>query len=104
METYAGIDLHSSNNFIGVINNKDQRLYGKRHSNRLTDVLTALAPFKESLIGVVVESTFNWYWLADGLQEDTGFIWLIRQPLSNMRGLSTPMTNGIRFGWRICTV
>ncbi len=70
METYAGIDLHSSNNFIGVINNKDQRLYGKRHSNRLTDVLTALAPFKESLIGVVVESTFNWYWLVDGLQEN----------------------------------
>ena len=70
METYAGIDLHSSNNFIGVINNKDQRLYGKRHSNRLTDVLTALAPFKESLKGVVVESTFNWYWLVDGLQEN----------------------------------
>ena len=70
METYAGIDLHSSNNFIGVINNKDKRLYGKRHSNRLTDVLTALAPFKESLKGVVVESTFNWYWLVDGLQEN----------------------------------
>jgi transposase len=70
METYAGIDLHSSNNFIGVINNKDQRLYGKRHSNCLTDVLTALAPFKESLKGVVVESTFNWYWLVDGLQEN----------------------------------
>ena len=52
----AGIDLHSSNNFIGVINNKDQRLYGKRHSNRLTDVLTALAPFKESLKGVVTDA------------------------------------------------
>jgi transposase len=70
METYAGIDLHSSNNFIGVINDKDKRLYGKRHANRLTDVLTALDPFKESLQGVVVESTFNWYWLVDGLQEN----------------------------------
>jgi transposase len=70
METYAGIDLHSSNNFIGVINDKDKILYGKRHSNRLEDVLQALDPFKQSLNGVVVESTFNWYWLVDGLQEN----------------------------------
>jgi len=70
MQTYAGIDLHSSNNFVGVINGKDKRLYGKRHSNRLEDVLRALDPFKESLKGVVVESTFNWYWLVDGLQEN----------------------------------
>jgi hypothetical protein len=28
METYAGIDLHSSNNFIGVINDQDKGLYG----------------------------------------------------------------------------
>jgi transposase len=69
METYAGIDLHSSNNFIGVINDKDKILYGKRHSNRLDDVLRALDPFQDSLKGVVVESTFNWYWLVDGLQE-----------------------------------
>jgi transposase len=70
METYAGIDLHSSNNFVGVINSEDKRLYGKRHSNRLEDVLRALDPFKESLKGVVVESTFNWYWLVDGLQDN----------------------------------
>jgi len=69
METYAGIDLHSSNNFVGVINDKDKILYGKRHQNRLDDVLRALDPFKDSLQGVVVESTFNWYWLVDGLQD-----------------------------------
>jgi transposase len=69
MQTYAGIDLHSSNNFIGVINAQDKVLYGKRHSNRLDEVLRTLEPFKDSLQGVVVESTFNWYWLVDGLQE-----------------------------------
>ena len=69
METYAGIDLHSSNNFVGVINCEDKRLYGKRHANRLDEVLRALDPFKDRLKGVVVESTFNWYWLVDGLQE-----------------------------------
>ncbi len=69
METYAGIDLHSSNSFVGVINGEDKRLYGKRHSNRLEEILSALDRFKESLKAVVVESTFNWYWLVDGLQE-----------------------------------
>ena len=69
MQTYAGIDLHSSNSFVGVINGKDKRLYGKRLPNRLENVLLALEPFKDSLEGVVVESTFNWYWLVDGLQE-----------------------------------
>jgi len=69
METYAGIDLHSSNNFTAVIGDQDQRLYGKRLPNRLDTVLAALEPFKDSLGGVVVESTFNWYWLVDGLKE-----------------------------------
>jgi transposase len=84
METYAGIDLHSSNNFIGIINSKDKRLYGKRHSNRLEDVLTALDPFKQSLKGVVVESTFNWYWLVDGLQ-DNGYQVHLANPSAMMQ-------------------
>jgi transposase len=69
MEAYAGIDLHSSNNYLGIINEEDRRLYQRRLPNRLEDILPALEPFKESLKGVVVESTFNWYWLVDGLQE-----------------------------------
>jgi len=69
MKTYAGIDLHSSTNYLAVINEKDQRLFGKRLPNRMDAVLSALQPFKESLKGIVVESTFNWYWLVDGLQE-----------------------------------
>jgi transposase len=69
MESYAGIDLHSSNNFVGIINEEDRRLYQKRLPNRLEDILLALEPFKESLKGVVIESTYNWYWLVDGLQE-----------------------------------
>lgn len=69
MEVYAGIDLHSSNNYLGIISEEDQRLYQKRLPNRLEDILPALEPFKDSLQGVVVESTYNWYWLVDGLQE-----------------------------------
>jgi len=69
MKTYAGIDLHSSNNFTAVINEQDQRLYRKRLPNRLDAVLSALEPFKDTLEGIVVESTYNWYWLVDGLKE-----------------------------------
>lgn len=68
MKVYAGIDLHSSNNYLGVINEEDQRLYQKRLPNQLESILSALEPFKKDLEGVVVESTYNWYWLVDGLQ------------------------------------
>ena len=57
METYAGIDLHSSNNYIGIIDANDKRLCSKRHENRIEAVLKALGPFKKTLRGVVVEST-----------------------------------------------
>lgn len=72
MKAYAGIDLHASNNYIGIINDQDHRLYSKRVANRLDTVLSALEPFEDQLVGIVVESTYNWYWLVDGLQ-DAGY-------------------------------
>jgi len=70
METlYAGIDLHSTNSLVVVTNDKDEVVYRRRLRNRLDDVLAALAPFQERLRGVVVESTYNWYWLVDGLMD-----------------------------------
>jgi transposase len=69
MKAYAGIDLHSSNNYLGIIDDDDKRLYSKRMPNELSRVLMALEPFKDRLEGVVVESTYNWYWLVDGLME-----------------------------------
>jgi len=69
MKTYAGIDLHSSNNYIGIIDEQDHRVYQKRLPNQIAHIKQALEPFKESLQGVVVESTYNWYWMVDGLQE-----------------------------------
>jgi len=70
MTTYAGIDLHSSNCYLAVIDQQQTWLFGKRLPNSLEQVQAALQPFKEGLSGVVVESTFNWYWLVDGLQEE----------------------------------
>jgi transposase len=31
--------------------------------------VSALSPYAKTLQGIVVESTFNWYWLVDGLME-----------------------------------
>jgi transposase len=70
MKAYAGIDLHSSNSYIGVIDEQDERHFGKRVANSLSQILVALEPFKEDLEAVVVESTYNWYWLVDGLEEE----------------------------------
>lgn len=69
MKAYAGIDLHSSNSYLGIINDNDKRLYGRRIPNDLNRVLMALEPFRDQLEGIVVESTYNWYWLVDGLQD-----------------------------------
>lgn len=69
MTNCAGIDLHSSNCYLAVIDEQQRRLFSKRLPNSLDHILAAMQPFKEQLSGVVVESTYNWYWLVDGLQE-----------------------------------
>ena len=64
---YSGIDLHSNNAVVAVIDDQDHVLYRKRLANDLQQIIAALAPHRDVLQGVVVESTFNWYWLVDGL-------------------------------------
>lgn len=70
MKKYSGIDLHSNNSVVVITDEEARVLYQKRLPNSLQGILTALAPHREELAGVVVESTYNWYWLVDGLQEN----------------------------------
>lgn len=70
MDMYAGIDLHANNSFIGIAGEGDQRILGKRCPNERDRIFEMLSPYKEALRGVVVESTFNWYWLVDALMEE----------------------------------
>lgn len=72
MKTYVGIDLHSSNSFVGIIDEHDNRIYSKRLPNNLDLITSVLEPFRDSIQAVVVESTFNWYWIVDGLM-DAGY-------------------------------
>jgi transposase len=69
MSLYGGIDLHANNSVIVLLNEQDQVLYQQRLANHLPTLLEAFAPYQADLIGVVVESTSNWYWLVDGLME-----------------------------------
>lgn len=69
MSHYCGIDLHSNNHVVVVIDDKDQRVYERRLANDLSRTIQALTPYEATLQGIAVESTFNWYWLVDGLQE-----------------------------------
>ena len=65
---YSGIDLHS-NNCVIVVSDEADRVLGKRRvPNELGGVLAMLEPYRAELAGVAVESTYNWYWLVDGLQ------------------------------------
>jgi transposase len=68
MRWYSGIDLHSNNSLVVVIDEADRVVYRRRLPNELAKVLEALEPYRGELAGVAVESTYNWYWLVDGLQ------------------------------------
>jgi transposase len=67
MRTFAAIDLHSNNGVLTVIDENDRVLRQKKLANRLELFVEELEPFRATLQGVAVESTFNWYWLVDGL-------------------------------------
>lgn len=69
MTLYCGVDLHSTNSYLAVLDEQLRMVLGRRVSNRLDMVLEALEPFREQIQAIAVESTFNWYWLVDGLKE-----------------------------------
>jgi len=58
MSYYCGID------------EEDNKLVDKRIDNDLNATIALLSPYKKELKAVAVESTFNWYWLVDGLIEN----------------------------------
>lgn len=69
MKLYSGIDLHSNNSVVVIIDEEGKQVYSKRLENNLEIIQNILQPYKADLCGIVVESTYNWYWLVDGLME-----------------------------------
>jgi len=64
----AGMDLHSNNVVIGIMDLDGKRVASRKVPCELKEVVKFLAPFKKRLEQVAVESTYNWYWLVDGLE------------------------------------
>jgi transposase len=64
----AGIDLHSNNLVIGLMNQDGKRLGYEKLECDLGQVERFLRPYKRQLQSMAVESTYNWYWLVDGLR------------------------------------
>ena len=53
-----------------LIDDNDKRVYEKRLPNSIDATLSVLAPYREDITSIAIESTFNWYWLVDGLEEN----------------------------------
>ena len=75
----AGMDLHGNNVMIGIVDADGTRLRHRRLACDLEEVIAFLNPYKPLLDRVAVESTFNWYWLVDGLKA-AGFPVVLANP------------------------
>ena len=79
MKIMVGIDLHSNNALCGLMDETGRRLLHKKLPCDLGVILELLAPYKERIANIGIESTFNWYWLVDGLQ-DHGYPVVLANP------------------------
>lgn len=70
MALYTGFDLHSNNNYLGIIDHEGKRIFRRKLHNHPEQILEALQPFQKDVAGIVVESTYNWYWLVDLLMDN----------------------------------
>lgn len=68
MAYYWGLDLGARDCQICVIDEDLSVRVEEKVINHLPGIIRRLEPYKENL-HIVVESTFNWYWLIDGLRQ-----------------------------------
>jgi hypothetical protein len=93
MKLYGAIDLHSNNNVTVVIDEQDQVVYQKRLPNELPLITEQLSGYRDRLQGIVVESTYNWYWLVDGLMDHGHRVHLANTAaIQQYEGSNTPTT------------
>lgn len=90
MQLYCGIDLHSNNSMISLIDDNDRLISEKRLVNDLDAIHLHLLPYRDNISGIVIESTYNWYWLVDGLIEK-GY------PVHLANTLAIQQYNGIKY-------
>src|SRR5438132_6806294 len=69
MKFYCGIDLSARDCHVCVIYEQLKVVVQQKLRIELPRICQLLQPYKANL-KIVVESTFNWYWLIDGLQAE----------------------------------
>jgi transposase len=67
MPLYAGCDLHSNNNYFALVDEQGKRVDHWKLRNDPKLILATLESQRSKIVGIVVESTYNWYWLVDTL-------------------------------------
>jgi len=70
MKLYSGIDLHATNNYPAIIGEDGKRVFSKKLPNDPERILDTFQAYKGDIEGIVVESTYNWYWLVDMLMAE----------------------------------
>jgi transposase len=70
MQLYTGFDLHSSNSYVGIIDENGKRAFNRKLPNDPGVILDTLRPFRNDITDIAVESTYNWYWLVDLLMAE----------------------------------
>ncbi len=93
---YGGIDLHANNSVIVIVDDTDQVVYRKRLPNDFATILGQLTPYQAALQGLVVESTYNWYWLVDGLME-AGYLVHLANPAAMQQYSGLKYTDDARW-------
>ena len=79
MKIMVGIDLHSNNALCGLMDLEGRRLGHYKLPCELEAIVRVLEPHWEAIATIAIESTFNWYWLVDGLQ-DHGYVVVLANP------------------------
>lgn len=65
---YGGLDLHGDNVFCSLLDASRRVVFERRLPNDLATIREALEPYRQRIKTLAVESTYNWYWLVDGLR------------------------------------
>lgn len=68
MVLQGGLDLHGDNVFCTLMDGARRVVFERRLPNDLETIGEALEPFRKRIEALAVESTYNWYWLVDGLK------------------------------------
>jgi transposase len=66
MNCFCGIDLGAKRSQVCIIDDEQKVLVNRKVANDINVIHKLIRP--HGLVPTVIESTFNWYWIVDGLQ------------------------------------